>query len=366
MTPLQIDGADGAGTPPVPSGKAVLLLGHGSKAFEANETLRKVASVVKERAGYRSVMPAFLQIERPDFQEAVDMMVAEGHHEITVMPYFLYMGLHVTKDLPGEITAAMERHPGLAVTLTENLGFHNKLVDVTIERIEGPGGRDGARTPSADPSAAHPPATHPIEAESLSIITDELGPTGFSPAELSVVKRVIHTTADFGFADLLRMSPGAVEAGVEAISQGRSIVTDVKMVHAGITPARLAPFGARVLCFSSDDDVASTAARESITRSAAAMRKAAAAADGGIVAVGNAPTALAELLRLVREGRTRPALVVGVPVGFVGAVEAKEALMASGLPHIATSGRKGGSTVAVAIVNALAIEALKRAGGGGA
>lgn len=352
---------DGAGGNPASSDRAVLLLGHGSKAFEANETLRKVASVVRERAGYRSVTPAFLQIERPDFQEAVDRMVAEGHREITVMPYFLYMGLHVTKDLPGEIRAAMERHPGLEVTLTENLGFHQKLVDVTIERIEGLSRRRAAAPAAPAASDARPPATHPIEAESMRIISEELDATGFSPAELPVVKRVIHTTADFGFAELLRMSPGAVEAGVEAIGRGSAIVTDVNMVHAGITPARLSPFGARVLCFSSDEDVARAAARDGLTRSAAAMRRAAAEADGGIVAVGNAPTALAELVRLAREGRARPALVVGVPVGFVGAVEAKEALMDSGLPYIATAGRKGGSTVAVAIVNALAIEALNRA-----
>lgn len=327
--------------------KAVLLLGHGSKAPEANETLRKVAAAVKERGGYGYVLPAFLQMEQPDLQAAVEIMTSKGFTDIVVMPYFLYMGLHVTKDLPAEIEEAKGKHPGLKVTVTDCLGFHDKLIDITVERISGAG--------KGDKASAGPFAQHPIEKESFRILSEELDCGRFSALELPVVKRVVHTTADFEFQELLRFSPGAIEAGIGALTQGRNIVTDVKMIESGIARSRLAPFNSKVLCFSSDNDVASLAEKEGMTKTAASMRKAAPCMDGGIVVIGNAPTALFELLKLVREGAASPALIIGVPVGFVGAVESKEDLMKSGCAFICAAGRKGGSTVAVAITNALAI-----------
>lgn len=329
-----------------------MLLGHGSKADEANETLRRVARAVEERGGYGMVQPAFLQMERPDFQDAVDIMVGKGFTDITVMPYFLYMGLHVTKDLPEEIERAKEKHKGLRITVKDNLGFHEKLVDITIERIEA-----GA------PRAAGVPCQHPIEKESFSILSAEMDESVFSAVELPVIKRVIHSTADFEYKDILSFSPGAVEAGIGTLRAGRDIITDVRMIEAGISKARLTHFGSAVRCFSSDRDVALLAEREGLTKTAASMRKASKWMDGAIVAIGNAPTALVELLRIVKEGGPKPALIVGVPVGFVGAVESKEALAKSGVPHILTRGRKGGSTVAVAIVNALAILASELAQG---
>ncbi len=361
MTELGTDIGAGAGAPTPArkrSERAVLLLGHGSKAAEANETLRRVARTVKERGGYGAVVPGFLQIEKPDFQEAVDSMVADGYRDITVMPYFLYMGLHVTKDLPEEMEKACERHEGLKLKLTGNLGYHSNLIDVTIERIEEHSA-DGAPAAASTSSAAE---QHPIEAESFRIITEELGETGLAHAELSILKRVIHTTADFEFRDLLAISPGAIAAGVAAIAGGAPVITDVNMVASGITPARLARFGVRTTCATASAEAARLAEKEGITRTAAAMRLSADALDGAVVAIGNAPTALRELLRLVGETGVRPALVVGVPVGFVGAAESKDELMASGIEFIATRGRKGGSTVAAAIVNALAILAHERAG----
>lgn len=329
------------------SGKAVLLLGHGSKAKEANDTLRDIAGKVKEAGGYGCVKAAFLQMESPDFQEGFDCLASRGYDDIIVMPYFLYSGLHVTKDLPEEIEKAKERYPGVNVTITRSLGYHDKLVDITVERIE--------EAEKRAPMAESPFAQHPIEKESFRLIGRELDESPFSPLELPVVKRVIHSTADFEFKDLLRFSPGAIEAGVTAIRGGKNIVTDVKMIEAGVTRGRLNPFGARVLCFSSDRDVSRLAAGEGLTKTAASMRKAAPYMDGAVVAVGNAPTALFEVIELVKKGLAKPALVVGVPVGFVGAAESKEALMASSIPYISVYGRKGGSTVAVAIVNAIAI-----------
>lgn len=331
--------------------KAIMLLGHGSKAAEANETLRRAARAVEQRGGYGMVLPAFLQMERPDFQEAVDALVAKGFSDITVMPYFLYMGLHVTQDLPAEMEEAKKKHAGLKIALTQNLGFHDKLIDITIQRIEEFSGEKAEKNQK--------PCQHPIEKESFRIIGTELDESVFPPLELPVVKRVIHTTADFEFKDILKFTPGAVEAGVRAIREGRNIITDVRMVEAGIMKYRLDPFGAKALCFSSDRSVAEMAAAQGTTKTAASMKKAAEFMEGGIVAIGNAPTALFELLRLIAAGGPKPALIVGVPVGFVGAAESKEELEKSGLTAIFSKGRKGGSTVAVSIVNALAILAAE-------
>ncbi|QEM67778.1 precorrin-8X methylmutase [Geobacter sp. FeAm09] len=198
-----------------------------------------------------------------------------------------------------------------------------------------------------------------IEAESFRIIDKEAGDHGWPVAEWQVVRRSIHTSADFEYAGSLVFSDGAVEKGVAAIKSGASIVTDTTMALSGIGKARLAPFGCRATCHVADPDVAETARREGITRSIAAMRKATANPDNRIFVIGNAPTALFELLRLVGEGKAHPALIIGLPVGFVGAEESKNALAATdgSIPFITNMGRKGGSNVAAAVVNALAIMA---------
>ncbi|HUY34922.1 MAG TPA: precorrin-8X methylmutase [Pirellulales bacterium] len=190
-----------------------------------------------------------------------------------------------------------------------------------------------------------------IEAESFRIIEHELGPHSFSPEEFAVVRRAIHATADFEFARSIRFAPGAIRSGIEAIRAGRSLVADVQMVQAGINKPGLAKFGGEVYCFISDDDVVAAARTAGLTRAIMSMRKAAERLPGAIYAVGNAPTALLELVRLAEQ--TRPALVVGVPVGFVSAVESKDELAASSLPFITALGRKGGTPVAVSIINAL-------------
>ncbi len=188
-----------------------------------------------------------------------------------------------------------------------------------------------------------------IEAESFRIIEEELGPHSFTAEEFAIVQRAIHSTADFEFARTLRFAPGAIASGLEAIRSGRSVVADVQMVQAGINKAGLRKFGGDVVCFIGDEDVAARAKAEGVTRAIISMRKAAEVISGAIYAIGNAPTALLELLKL----DAKPALVVGVPVGFVSAAESKEELARSNLPYITALGRKGGTPVAVSIVNAL-------------
>jgi precorrin-8X/cobalt-precorrin-8 methylmutase len=191
-----------------------------------------------------------------------------------------------------------------------------------------------------------------IETASFAIIDREVGPHGFDARQWPVVRRIIHTTADFEFAAATCFAPGVIAAAVAALRRGASILCDTNMVLAGVNKTRLARFGCPIACHVAAPDVAATARSEGITRSIVATRKG--VAEGcEIFLVGNAPTALFELLRLVEAGAARPALVVGVPVGFVGAAESKEALYGSSLPFIVCRGRKGGSAIAAAILNAL-------------
>jgi precorrin-8X/cobalt-precorrin-8 methylmutase len=194
-----------------------------------------------------------------------------------------------------------------------------------------------------------------IEDRSFAVIDAEAGAHGFDARQWQVVRRVIHATADFEFKLLMRLSADAVAAGVAALRRGCPVLCDVKMIVAGLNEARLAAYGCATHCFIDDDDVIAAARAAGSTRATLAMRKARRRGliDGAIVAVGNAPTALLELARLCQEEGARPALVVGVPVGFVSAAESKEAAMAAPAPYIVARGRKGGSTIAVAILHAL-------------
>lgn len=199
-----------------------------------------------------------------------------------------------------------------------------------------------------------------IEQRSFEIITRELGDISLDPANEAVIKRVIHTTADFDYVNTLCFSPNAVAKGIEALKQGACIVTDTQMVRAGVNKATLSALGGEAFCFMSDPDVAAAAKEQGTTRATASMDKAAAISRPLIFAIGNAPTALVRLYELIKEGKLKPLLVIGVPVGFVNVVEAKELLMELDVPYIVARGRKGGSNVAAAICNALLYQAKER------
>lgn len=194
-----------------------------------------------------------------------------------------------------------------------------------------------------------------IEAESFAIIDRELKERGITLPEAyaPVIKRCIHTTADFDYAENLVFTEGALEAGLSALKAGADIVTDTRMAMAGISRRVLERYGGRLRCSMADEDVAEAARREGITRAAAGVDKAAREGGNFIYAVGNAPTALLRLHELISEGRIRPALIIAVPVGFVNVTAAKELILQDPVPVIAARGRKGGSTVAACICNAL-------------
>ncbi len=201
-------------------------------------------------------------------------------------------------------------------------------------------------------------APEDIEAGSFRIIELEAGEHGRPEDEWQILRRVIHTSADFEYVQSLIFANGAVQKGIAALQSGAGIVCDTTMALAGINKSRLAPFGCNISCHVADAEVNELAKREGITRSVAAMRKGAANPVNRIFVIGNAPTALFELLRLVKERQVAPALIIGLPVGFVGAAESKTALAASGtahdaIPFITNIGRKGGSNVAAAVINAL-------------
>lgn len=196
-----------------------------------------------------------------------------------------------------------------------------------------------------------------IERRSFEIITAELKGRVLSCENEAVIKRVIHTTADFDYLDNLVFSSGAAAAGIAAIESGAAIVTDTQMARAGVNKARLGAFGGECLCFMGECDVAQEAKARGITRAAVSMERAAALEGAQIVAIGNAPTALIRLCELIQEGRCLPKLVIGAPVGFVNVTASKELLLEADVPYIAAMGRKGGSTVAAAICNALIYQA---------
>ena len=198
-----------------------------------------------------------------------------------------------------------------------------------------------------------------IEARSFEIITQLLGTQQIDRENELVVKRVIHTTADFDYAENLTFSPGAVKKGIEALRAGCHIVTDTTMAMAGINKTILAKLGGQVHCFIAEPDVAEQAKARGVTRSAVSMERAAELDKPCVFAIGNAPTALIALHELITAGTVKPALVIGVPVGFVNVVESKELILTDDVPSIVSRGRKGGSNVAAAICNAMLYQFMR-------
>ena len=198
-----------------------------------------------------------------------------------------------------------------------------------------------------------------IEEKSFQLIEERVASHSFNAREWSIVRRMIHTTVDFELVHTTVFHPQALAAGIAALRRGASIITDTNMVKAGISMKRLQPYGTRVVCAISRSRVMQEARQKGKTRAAAAMHALSSVMGGSLVAIGNAPTALREVLSIAEKEKCRPSLIVGVPVGLVGAAESKEMLMASGLPFITVRGEKGGSPLAASIVNGLAILSME-------
>jgi precorrin-8X/cobalt-precorrin-8 methylmutase len=199
----------------------------------------------------------------------------------------------------------------------------------------------------------------PDEIENLSfqIIEREIGAHNLATQQWLIVRRMIHTSADFGYKDMVRFHPDAIKSGLDAIRSGKNIITDTNMARVGIRKREIEQFGGRVKCYMNDQQVHSNAKVTGVTRAKIAVDMAVEDMQGGIYVIGNAPTALLRLIELVKEQKARPALIIGLPVGFVNAAESKAALMELDYPYISNVGRKGGSNVAASVVNALSIMA---------
>ncbi len=199
-----------------------------------------------------------------------------------------------------------------------------------------------------------------IEKRSFEIISQELGQIELDPLIEPVLKRVIHTTADFEYVENLKFSQDAVKKGMDALRNGAVIITDTQMARSGINKKTLEELGGEALCYMADDDVAADAKANGTTRATASMNKAAKLERPVIFAIGNAPTALVRLYELIKEEKLKPELIIGVPVGFVNVVESKELIMELDIPYIVAQGRKGGSNVAAAICNAMLYQCRPR------
>jgi precorrin-8X/cobalt-precorrin-8 methylmutase len=201
----------------------------------------------------------------------------------------------------------------------------------------------------------------PDEIENLSfkIIDQEAGEHHFSSQEWSIVRRMIHTSADFDYLTTVRFHQDAVFSGISALKNGKAIITDTKMVAAGINKKRLSEFGSEVTCLIDDPGVVNASSKSKKTRAHEAVEAAINMMDGGIYVIGNAPTALMHLIDLVESKKASPALIIGLPVGFVNAFESKKALSTLDFPYITNADRKGGSNIAASVVNALAILAAR-------
>ncbi len=329
----------------------IIIAGHGSPKKEANN-IEQVAGLLhgKIHPGCSGdcVKVAYLQFAEPDIMQAITDCVKDGAKKIIIHPYFLSSGMHVTTDIPGIIEEARGKYNGVEFIYTEPLGIHNKMAEVVLERIIASTGLKPEQ----------------IEKRSFEIISEEVDLSDVPEERQPIVKRVIHTTADFEFKGSLVFHPDAVKAGIAAIRSGKDILTDVEMVRTGINKKLLEKWGGKVICNIQNTEHR-TQNTDNKTRAELGIEAALKENNNiGIIAIGNAPTALLKVVEILSKGEYAPAdqppLVIGVPVGFVKALESKALLASQQFPFISNLSRKGGSTVAVAIVNAL----LKMAEGG--
>jgi precorrin-8X/cobalt-precorrin-8 methylmutase len=326
----------------------ILLAGHGSPKKDAN-SLEHIAALLHDMihpectAG--CVRVAYLQFAKPDIMEALTTCVEDGARRVVIHPYFLSSGMHVTKDIPGIIQEANEKYSDVEFVCTEPLGTHSKMAEVVLERVYSASGLKPTE----------------IEERSFDIIEEEIDLSDIPEEQKPILKRVIHTTADFEFKNSLTFHPDAVKAGIKAIKSGKDILTDVEMVRTGINKRLLEKWGGKVICNIQKAGQSGGNPDDKTTRSEAGIEEALKENNNiGIIAIGNSPTALLKTIELLSgKGVSQYAptgylqLVIGVPVGFVKALESKALLARQGFPFITNISRKGGSTIAVAIVNAL-------------
>ncbi len=310
-----------------------LIVLHGSPKKEAN-TWDQFLSLLAATFGRprEDFALAFLQFGEPDVKSALEALIKKGAKRIIVHPFFLSAGLHVTKDIPEILEEVKREIPEVEIIYTKPLGIHEKLAEIVKERIEEMGVKRGVD----------------IERKSFEIIEKEIDLSNFSPEEKVIVKRVIHATADFEFKDTMVFHKKAVSLAIENIKNGKNILVDVEMVRAGISKRLLK--GNQVISYLSEI----TEEPEDGTRTEKAISLALEKEKNiGIIAIGNSPTALLKTVEVLNKNNIKNIVVIGMPVGFVKAFEAKLLLSTQDFPFITNLSRKGGSPACCAVVNAL-------------
>lgn len=338
----------------------VIILAHGSRGergiVEVNATLRRVtAGVTPLLPRGVKVIGAALQFNHPNLEEAVETLALQGINRVVIMPYFLFSGRHITEHIPQLIEGLKSRYPGVQFTLANTMGNDELFIGLVARRLEEAAPEIWASV------RASPTSPEDIERQSMEIAERFLPPApNMSEDERLVVKRIIHASGDHQVAPLIKISPSAISSGLSPIDKGSPIFTDVRMVAAGINKRLAEACGCLVSCAMDEAKELEQTKETSITRAAAALRNLGKRLDGAIVVIGNAPTALMALLDLIDNSAVKPALVVGMPVGFVQAKESKDELMKREIPYITIVGTRGGSAMAVATINALLKMAVDR------
>ena len=376
----------------------LVLVGRGTTDPDANGEVAKFARMLEEGMGFGAATVCYSGTAKPLVADGLRAAAKMGYARLVVVPFFLFDGVLV-KRIYDAADALREREPGLEVLKAAYLGAHPHVADAMIERArEAVAGRAamncslckyrvqivGFEEQVGEPQRAHhlqvrgllaeksvsastpaafmPYVPHPIEAESFRIIAAGRDWSGFPPAHLTVLQRLVHTSGDFNAVDDMYISPGAIETGIRALLRCKRVVTDVTMVQTGLKRALLEQLGIETWCGVHDRETALMAEAQGITRSAAGIRRAWEKFGNDIVlAIGDAPTAIMEATRLIRAHGWRPQLVIGLPVGFVGTREAKADLQRClQVPRITNSGTRGGSPWAASVVNGLMIDALNQ------
>jgi len=378
----------------------LVLVGRGTTDPDANGEVSKFARMIEEGMGFGAVSVCYSGTAKPLVADGLRAAAKMGYARLVVVPFFLFDGVLV-KRIYQAADALQQREPELEVLKAGYLGVHPYVADVMIDRArEAVDGRAamncslckyrvqiiGFEQQVGEPQRPHhlqvrgllekegsgesaqagpeftPYVPHPIEAESFHIIAAGRDWSGFPESQLTILQRLVHTSGDFNAPDDIYFSAGAVETGIRALLRCKRVITDVTMVQTGLKRALLEQLGIETWCGVHDRETALMAEAQSITRSAAGIRRAWEKFGNDIVlAIGDAPTAIMEATRLIREHGWRPQLVIGLPVGFVGTCEAKADLQRClQVPRITNSGTRGGSPWAASVVNGLMIDALNQ------
>lgn len=374
----------------------LVLVGRGTTDPDANGEVAKFARMIEEGMGFGGSYVCYSGTAKPLVADGLRTAAKLGYARLIVVPFFLFDGILV-KRIYDAADALQQREPGLEVLKSSYLGVHPNVADVLIARaqeaIEGRAAMNcslckyrvqivGFEQQVGEPQRPHhlqvrglfekaavdqatefaPYVPHPIEAESFRIIAAGRDWSAFPKEHLTVLHRLVHTSGDFNAVDDIYFSAGAVETGIRALLRCKLVVTDVTMVQTGLKRALLEQLGVETWCGVHDHETVLMAQTQGITRSAAGIRRAFEKFGNDMVlSIGDAPTAIMEAVRLIRDHGWRPQLVIGLPVGFVGTRESKAELKRClQVPRITNSGTRGGSPWAATVVNGLMIDAVNQ------